>query len=338
MVDIGLAGWGTALPKRVRTYEEIAALSDIPADVIRNKFGLNQVYVAGPDEQPSELSAEAARSALAVARMDAADLALIIYHGSEYKDFIVWSIATKIQGLLGADNAYAFEIYSLCAGAGVAINAARGMMQADPNLRNVLLVAASRELDQVDYNNQRGRFMFNFGSGAGPLLLRRDFPTNRIVGTAVITDPSLSETVVVPAGGTRQPVSAQTVETGQHTLDVTDLEFMRERLGAVSMPNFIEVIKRAVEQGGHTVDEIDYLGITHMKASFHRAILNELGLEPRQSVYLKDYGHVQSADQAIAIDEGVRQKRIAPGDLVVLAGAGTGYTWSAAAIEWGPRS
>jgi 3-oxoacyl-[acyl-carrier-protein] synthase-3 len=110
---------------------------------------------------------------------------------------------------------------------------------------------------------------------------------------------------------------------------------MRDRLAVVSLPNFIRVIREAVEEAGHSTDEIDYLGITHMKASFHHEILKELGLTPDQSVYLSHYGHIQSADQAIAIEEGVRQGKINPGDLVVVAGAGTGYTWSAAAFEWG---
>lgn len=335
MTTIGIAGWGTAFPETVRTYQEIAELSGIPADVIKEKFGINQVHIAGPDEQPSDMAAEAGREALAMAGVDPSEVNLVIYHGSEYKDYIVWSIATKIQGLLGADNAYAFEVYSLCAGAGVAMNIARGMMHADPNLHNVLLVAASRELDLVDYTNQRSRFMFNFGAGAGAVLLKRDHPANRLVGAAVITDPSLSDTVVMPGGGTKQPVMAEAAGTGAHALDVLAPDFMKERLGEVSLPNFIEVIRRAVAQGGYGIGDIDYLGITHMKASFHRTILSELSLTEEQSVYLRDYGHVQSADQAIAIKDGVQQGKIKPGDLVVLAGAGTGYTWSAAAIEWG---
>lgn len=60
-----------------------------------------------------------------------------------------------------------------------------------------------------------------------------------------------------------------------------------------------------------------------------------MGLTPEQSVYLEHYGHIQSVDQALALSLGLQQGKIQPGDLIVLAGAGTGYTWSASAIRWG---
>lgn len=78
-----------------------------------------------------------------------------------------------------------------------------------------------------------------------------------------------------------------------------------------------------------------FLGITHMKRSFYLQILEEIGLTPEQSVYLDDYGHVQSVDQVLSIELGLQQGKIKAGDVLLLAGAGTGYTWSAAALRWG---
>jgi 3-oxoacyl-[acyl-carrier-protein] synthase-3 len=57
--------------------------------------------------------------------------------------------------------------------------------------------------------------------------------------------------------------------------------------------------------------------------------------QPDQSVYLEDYGHIQSVDQVLLLQLGLAEGKIQPGDLIVLAGAGVGYTWSAAAIRWG---
>ena len=65
------------------------------------------------------------------------------------------------------------------------------------------------------------------------------------------------------------------------------------------------------------------------------ALLADLGLSAEQAVYLDDFGHVQSVDQVLALEQASRRSLLRNGDLVVLAAAGTGYTWSAAAVRWG---
>jgi 3-oxoacyl-[acyl-carrier-protein] synthase-3 len=305
---------------------------------VRDKLGIRQKHLAGPDDLPSQMAARAAQQALAQAQLDPSEVDLIIYHGSEYKDYMVWSAAAKIQHLIGATRAYAYEIYALCAGAPLALKVARDQLRADPDLRNVLLVAAARENDLVSYGNERARFMFNFGAGGSAMLLQRDALRNQVLHSAVLVDGSFSENVVMPAGGARNPASAATVAEQLHALDVLQLDDMRDRLGAVSLPNFVGVIDEAVERSGASRGEIAFLAVTHMKPSFHRELLRALGLRDEQAIYLDNYGHIQSVDQALALTLASERGLLRDGDLVVLAGAGTGYTWSATALRWGRAS
>ena len=327
---IGIVSIGLYFPPHIEDSHAIAEATGIPQAVVETKLGLRQKHVAGPDDQTSTMSVRAAQDALVRAGLAPTSLDLVLYHGSEYKDYFVWSAAVKIQRELGATNAYAFELYALCAGAPIALKVAADMMRGDERLNHVLLVSASREGDLIDYQNPRARFMYNFGAGASAILLRRGHPHNQVLQSAVMNDGSLSETVVMQGGGTRYPDRLD-----QHSLDVTDLAFMGERLGAVSQPNFIAVIREAVERSGYTVGDIDFLALTHMKRSAHAAILAELGLRPDQAVYLDEYGHIQSVDQALALRLGEEQSKLRPGSLAVLAAAGTGYTWSATAVRWG---
>lgn len=335
MTTIGIVSWGTYFPAPIETAADVAAATGIPEEVVRKKMGLVQKHIAGPDDHCAAMGAKAAKQALDRAGIAATDVDLIIYHGSEYKEHFVWSAATRIQELIGAEDAGAFEIYALCAGAPIAFKTARGMMLEDESLEHVLLVTASRENDLVHYDNERARFMFNFGAGAGAVLLKRGYDKNLVMGASVISDGSLSHSVVMQAGGSFQPSSDETVSAGLHHLDVPDLKFMGERLGAVSHPNFMKVIQGAVEKSGHKTEDIDFLGLVHMKRSAYDAILADLGLDQEQGIYLDHYGHMQSVDQVVALDLAVQAGKLKDGDLVVLAGAGTGYTWSAVAIQWG---
>lgn len=333
-IPIGIVSLGIWLPESVETAVEIARRSGIPTSVITDKMGIVQKYVAGPGDMPSEMAARAALQALDQAACHPREIDLIIYHGSEYKDYFVWSAAAKIQHLLGAHRAWVYEIYALCAGAPLALKVACDQMRSDPRLRTVLLVTAARENDLLDYSNPRTRFMLNFGAGAAAILLRRDFPYHHVLGSSIVVDGSFSESVVMPGGGCRHPPSHQTVAQGLHTLDVTDIDTMRDRLAVVSLPNFVRVIDEAVTQSGATREDIAFLILTHMKPSFHQEIIRTLGLRPEQSLYLSEFGHIQSVDQPLGLKIALERGLIREGDLVVLAGAGTGYTWSATAIRW----
>jgi 3-oxoacyl-[acyl-carrier-protein] synthase-3 len=332
---IGIAGTGVYIPDPVITGQDIAARTGLPEFVVTEKMGIREIHVAGPDDTITAMASHAARRALDSAGLDPLDLDAVIYHGSEYKDHIVWSAASKIQDLIGATNAFAFETYALCAGAPIAYKVARDMMRVDEHLRNVLLVSASRENDLIDLTNQRTRFMFNFGAGGSAAIFQRGLDRNLVLESAIKTDGSLADTVIMtPAEGDIALLPPE-MGTLYGRLDVHNAEYMAERLGEVSLTRFTEVITATVERSGYALSDLRFLGITHMKSSFYREILAAVGLTPDQSVYLDHYGHIQSVDQILALELGLAQGKIRPGDLIVLAGAGTGYTWSATALRWG---
>jgi len=337
MQNVGIIGIGTYFPSNIETAADLAPRTDIPEHILREKMGINQRHIAGETDSITLMASNAARHAIEQAGIDPTDIDLVISHGSQHKDHLVWNSGSKIQHLIGATNAYSFEMYALCAGAPIALNMAKSMMLGDPSLETVLLAAGSKENELINFNNQRSRFMFNFGSGGGAMLLQRGATKNLVLGSSAFTDGSLSETVIltedaIPDG------EAEVVGEVKGRLDVTDPEFMASRLGATTMDNFLKVMREALDKSNATFDDVAFLGITHMKKSFYMQILDTIGLTPEQSVYLDNFGHVQSVDQAIAIQLGVEQGKVKDGDLVLLAGAGTGYTWSAGVIRWGDVS
>lgn len=334
-IQIGLRGFGTYFPSKIEVAADLVAETGIPEEVLRTKMGIVQRHIAGPQDSISAMASAAAEQAIQSAGIDPAEIGVVISHGSEYKDHIVWNAAGRIQHEVGAVNAFAFEMYALCAGAPIAMNAARSMMLADPSMRYVLLAAASRENDLISLSNPRARFMYNFGAGGGAMIFERGATKNLILGSAAITDGSLSETVMLTteadAIGDGETINGELVGR----LDVRNADYMAERLGESSLKNFVRVIREAVEKSGYSLSDLRFLGITHMKRSFYLEILQAVGLTAEQSVYLDHYGHIQSVDQVLALQLGLQAGRIQPGDLIVLAGAGTGYTWSATALRWG---
>ncbi len=332
---IGIAGIGTYIPQQTISGAAIAAQTGLPEFVVLEKMGIRTIHVAGPEDTVTAMASRAAQHALDQAGLDPRAIDAVVYHGSEYKDHIVWSAASKIQHLVGATNAFAFETYALCAGAPIAYRLVRDMMRLDDRLQNVLLVSASRENDLIDFSNMRTRFMFNFGAGGGAAIFRRGLARNLVLESAMRTDAALADTVIMTADEGQIARLPEEMGTLYGRLDVQHADYMAERLGAVSLDNFVAVITEAVERSGHSLHDVRFLGITHMKRSFYEQILDAVGLTPEQSIYLNEYGHIQSVDQVLALELGLQAGKISDGDLIVLAGAGTGYTWSATAIRWG---
>ncbi|MFB6235277.1 MAG: 3-oxoacyl-ACP synthase [Halopenitus sp.] len=338
MTTVGLTGFGSYVPDGRITGEEIAARSGIPEEVVVEKMGVVEKHVCPPDDDHvTDMGIEAAEVALADADRDPDEVDMVLYHGSEFKDHYVWSAAADIADRLGAETAFATESYTLCAGAPIAIRQARAQLALD-HVDTVLLVAASREEDLVDYGNPDASFMFNFGSGASAAVLEADPGDSAravVHESAAKTDGSFSRDVVMPAGGSRKPPSEETVAANQHTLDVPDPEGMKERLAPVSLPSFLQVADDALDRSGLTREDVDFVAITHMKRSFHESVVSELGCDPEtDSVYLDTYGHVQSVDQLLALEEGFDRGRIEPDDVILFLAAGTGYTWAATVLRW----
>jgi 3-oxoacyl-[acyl-carrier-protein] synthase-3 len=334
MTTVGIVDVGAYSPVCVQSAEEIARISGIPLEVVRDKFGLTGKHIAAPDEHVSVLAAKAAAPILA---QHDGPIGAVIYMGSPHRDFSVWTTAPKVQALLGdrVAGARAFDVQCSSAGAPIALQVGAGLIAADNDLDQVLLVSGSREHDLIDYSNQRSRFMFNFGAGGAAALLRRDHERNRVLATVAYTDGSFADDVMVPAGGSREPASEKTVRDRRHFLDVRDPSDMKERLDPVAAQNFIRVARDAVERSGHAVRDIDLLCTIHTKRSLFLRVLEGLSLDEDHAVYLSDHGHMSACDPIFGLHRAREQGRLRDGDLVVLLAAGTGYTWAATAVRWG---
>lgn len=334
MRAVALTATASYLPERWMRAEEIAERSGIPAGILVDRFGLRGKHIAAPDEHVSDMAVAAGERLLQEFSIDPASLDAVVYFGSSYKDYGVWQAAPHIAHRLGARNGFALELDYVSCGGPVAVRVVRDLLRAEPELTRILAVAASRESYLLDYTNEQARFMFNFGDGAVAALFEADRPGHAVLGAHMIVDGSFSLDVKVPAGGSVEPASAESVARGRHFLDVPDARSMKERLDPVSVPNFVEAARRAVERSDASLEDVALLCGIHMKRSIHDEICAALGVASERAVYLDDTGHMSGVDPILALDRAWRDGRIAEGDLILLLAAGTGYTWAAACIRW----
>ena len=329
MTRVSLAAVASYLPERWMTAAEVAAETDIPEDVIVEKFGLRGKHIAAADEHVSDMAVTVGQRLLDDAGIDPESIDVVLYFGSMWKDYPVWQAGPAIAHGLGCANAYAVEYANVSYGAPAALRVGRDLLVAEPDVERVLAVGASRESYLLDYENERARFMINFGDGAAAALLVKNGGANEVLGSHGITDGSLSRHVKVPSGGSVDP------DGENRSLDVIDQAAMKERLDEVSLPNFVRAAQGALARSGASLDDVAYLCGIHMKRSMHDALVGALGVDPERAAYLDDAGHMSGVDPLLALDRA--QDQLADGDLVLLLAAGTGYTWAASVVRWGNR-
>jgi 3-oxoacyl-[acyl-carrier-protein] synthase III len=330
VTSVSLAATAAYLPERWMTAAEVGDRAGIPEQVIVEKFGLRGKHIAAADEHVSDLSVRAAQTLIDESGIDPLDVDVLMYFGSMWKDYAVWQAAPWIAHRVGARRAYAVEYDNVSCGTPVALRLARDMLLAEDELRTILVVAACRESYLLDYTNERSRFMFNFGDGSVAGLLVKDGGRNALLGCHGITDGTFSLQVKVPSGGSVSP------NGGYRYLDVADPASMKDGLDKVSLDNFVAAARGAVERSGAQLSDVGYLCGIHMKPSMHRALVAELGLDPSRAAYLDDTGHMSGVDPLLALDRASRAGDLRDGELVLLLAAGTGYTWAASVVRWGP--
>jgi 3-oxoacyl-[acyl-carrier-protein] synthase-3 len=342
--DVGILGHGLYLTAPRMTARDIALATKgaWSEEAVREKLGIVQKPVPGPEDGTQEMAARAALDALRRTGLSPLEIDLILCIGEEWKEHPLTTSALYVQDRIGATNAWGIDVQQRCNSTIAAVKIAHDMMVADPDLRTVLIVGGYRNGDLIDYEDRDVSFMFDLAAGAGALLLRRGLARNLVLGAHIVTDGSLSRDVGVRYGGTLAPIEGlperelqRLRERGNRTLAVLDPAHMKARLGEVSMPNWLLCIDRALQKAGATRTDIGYLNVLHFKRSMHGELLRTLGLREEQSCYLEDWGHLGQVDFMLSLELGLQQGRLRDGELMVAIAAGIGYVWGALVVRWG---
>jgi 3-oxoacyl-[acyl-carrier-protein] synthase-3 len=314
-----LLATGCYLPAKLVRNEDLTQFSPAVISLIAEKTGVRERRHASEGENTSDLATHAARAALAKAQFDPAKLQCIILATSS-PDRIHPATATRLQHAIGASNAFAFDVNSVCSGGLYAVAVGDAFIRSG-FCENTLVVASeiySRFLNPEDVSTYP-----YFGDGAGAVLLSGSEDGGGIEKILLRSDGAGANMIQVPGGGTMKPLSACTAQ---------DMFFrMRGR----------EVFHFAVTKGAEVIQEL--LASSRLEkesvACFitHQANINivrELSQRlkiPIGKFYvnLDRYGNTAAASTFIALDEALATGAARPGDYVVLAVFGGGLSWGA---------
>lgn len=293
-------------------------------DKMEASSGIRTRWHAPKDWSTSDLALRAAQQALARAQKSPEEIDLIIL-GTDSPDYITPATSVVLQAKLGASNAGTFDVGCACASFPTAIANAAGLMATNPSLRTVLVVGVYLMHKLAAENDPMGFF---YGDGAGAAILERSDEPG-FVAAAFQADGSYARNWLIEAGGTVEPATEEAVRSG-HTL-VKMLERYPPEINNEGWPR---LVRQVAENGGFAVGDIDFVIFTQVRKPTIELVMNDLGLPMEKThTIMERSGYTGSACIPMAFDDALQQKKIRPGDLVVLIGSGVGYNQAAAAFR-----
>ena len=320
-----ITGVGSSLPPRLVPNTWFEAQVDTTDEWIRSRTGIEARHFADDGVVTSDLAVEASRIALRTAGIPAEQLDMIVC-ASVTGDTPFPATAVWVQEKLGL-SCPAFDVNAACAGFSYGLATATAFVESG-TADTVLLIGAEVFSRILDFSDRQTCVLFGDGAGA-TIIQASDRPG--IEGTVLGADGTAAEILLVPAGGSREPASPQTVAASRHR---------------VQMPNGREVFKRAVtemaascrevlEKNGHSPDDVDLLIPHQANARIMVAVAERLGIALERAVVdVAEVGNTSAASIPIALDRAYRAGRIHEGDLVLFTSFGAGLTWGATAIRW----
>lgn len=320
-----ILGTGRYTPAKVLTNFDLEKLVETSDAWIRERTGIGERRIADDHETTSDMAAHAAREALEAAGLEASDLDMIIV-GTISGDVPMPACAVYVQQKLGASAIPAFDISAACAGFIYGLSIADQFIRTG-QMRRVLVVGV--ELLSRILNWQDRTTCVLFGDGAGAVVLGPSEGDRGIVSTRIYTDGSLAEALVIPAGGSRLPVTESLLADKKNKVHMIGQEVFK-----VAVRNLTRASKDALEAAQLSTKDVDWFVAHQANLRILSQVASRLEMPDEKIVLnIERYGNTSSASIPIALDEAVRDGRIQPGHTVLMCALGAGISWGSALVR-----
>ena len=324
---VKIAGLATFVPPRVLSNFDLEKMVETSDEWILQRTGIRERHIVDPGVATSDIAAPAACQAIAEAGLTPDDIGFIVV-GTTTPDTIFPSTACTLQAKIGAKRAWGFDLGAACSGFTYALSIAYQQV-ATGACEHALVVGADVMSSIIDYTDRATCVLF--GDGAGAAVVSPAAPGEpAIIDFLHITDGTGGPALCMPAGGSRQPASHETVDQRLHYVKQDGATVFKF---AVKMTE--EISRRILERNGLTAHDLDLFVSHQANRRIIEAGTQRLGLPPEKVIInLERYGNTTAGTIPLALADARKDGHLRRGDLVLLASVGAGFTVGSVLLRW----
>jgi 3-oxoacyl-[acyl-carrier-protein] synthase-3 len=331
MIRTAILGTGRALPERVVTNDDLAAMMDTSDEWITARTGIKERRWIRPGETGVGMARVACEQALEMAGVTPAEVDAIVFATST-PDHCAPGNGVFLQRELGVGQIPALDIRTQCSGFVYALSVADAFIRGG-TWKRVLVIGEEVQSTRMDLSTEGRSVSVIFADGAGAALVgATEEPGRGILGFDLHSDGSFAEKLWADGPGAiyHPGISIEQLEAGCYWLQMDGREVFRHAVAR--MPESVRAVLAATGIG---LDEVKLVIPHQANLRISEMIQKELGL-PDGVLYnnIQRYGNTTAATIPIALDECVRAGRLESGDLLVMTAFGSGFIWGSCVVRW----
>ena len=305
-VGAKIIGWGTALPEKVVTNDDLSKTMDTSDEWIRERTGIERRHVGG---STASLSIESGRKAIEMAGIDPLSIDALVL-STTTPDRTVPATSAAVQHGLGL-RCGAFDVNAACSGFVYALITGPGLIAM--GMRRILVIGTDTLSRITDWTDRNTAILFADGSGAA--VIEATTGPGQLLGWDFDADGSLEELLYAEIGG---------------TLHMEGKEVFRRAVRIM-----VDSAEKSIKAAGLTTNEISLVVPHQANIRIIEAACKRLDISmDKAAIVLHETGNTSSASIPLALFDAVDNSRVKTGDNILLVGFGAGMTAASAVMKW----
>lgn len=322
-----IAGVGHFVPDRKLSNKDFEEMVDTNDEWITTRTGIKERRILDKNKGTSHMAAKAAKMVLKQTQISADEIDLIIV-ATVTPDRPVPATAAFVQKQLNAKNCWGYDLNGGCTGFLCALATGSQFIETGRH-QKVLVIGADKMSSIINYKDRTTCVLF--GDAAGAVLLEPSNDDGLGVEDFILHLDGLgTDYLEIPAGGSLQPASRETVAQNLHFVYQDGRTVFKHAVSGMA-----EVSAEIMRKNKLTNKDIKCLIPHQANLRIIDAAAKRMGLNPDQVVInISKYGNTTAATIPLAMSEAYQEHKIRKGDWIVISAFGAGFTWGSLLLKW----